>query len=152
MKKLLFLTLFFAVFMISCEDDSNPLGSSGIELGVMTATVDGENFRTESASFSSAANQVIGNDLDISSQSTQSISLSFIGKEIEVESYDNITATYIETSIGSQGNVETWSTVTAEVDITTATESEIAGTFSFTGFNPEDDSEVNVSGEFRVER
>ena len=155
MRKITVLTiLLLSLFMISCDEDSNPSNSNNnLEIGEMTATVDGEEFEAGNALYYNQAEQVSGSQFSLATQSTKTISLSFLlsGQEIGVGTF-TVNAYYQTFPLSSPTDIESWATSSGTAEITSISDEEIAGTFNFTGTNSNDDTEKTVQGSFRVSR
>ena len=159
MKKLLVLlalTLTMSLFMTSGKDDE-PTGPSNVELGEMSATVGGSDFKAGNAYYYNTVNQIsggqqVGGLTNLMDVNTISIQLVQVGGEPMVKSYSAIC--YYQESRGMTPNttVKQWNTTSGTCEITEVTDKYVKGEFSFTGTNEDDNSTKTVSGKFYTPR
>lgn len=137
---------FFASFFLgSCtEQDSSAQNSSGeLEENEVVVSVDGDEWSTTNVRL--AGSDVFG--LSASSTGTLGITVDLGYGLAETGTITND----CEYSSEGEGISNEWVDEECSIEITTFTDDEIQGSFSFTGVS-EDGSEKSVSGRFRVEK
>ena len=139
----LFITL---SYLGACNgQESSAQDSSGeLEENEVVVSMDGEEWSTTNVRL--AGNDVFG--MKGSSQGTFGISVD-VGYNLEETGAITNDCEYSRRD--RESNTNEWVDEECEIEITTLTDDEIRGTFSFTGVS-EDGSEKSVSGRFRVER
>lgn len=159
MKKFMFLfalMLSLSLLTTSCGDDDSSTGPSDLKIGTMKATVGGSGFEAQNAIFYNISGQVSGAQIDISNPingTTKTVSV-LLQKttEVEAKTYTAICFYQETTGMGATGSTESWNDASGSCEVTEVTETEIRGTFSFTGTNDDDGSTKKVSGSFNVSR
>ncbi|TYA52651.1 DUF6252 family protein [Formosa maritima] len=171
MKTLKHVTLLLMCFSLitftSCsDDDDGGDGGGGAASGTITAKINGNSFT--SLEMTSTATLVSGGGQTTltmqGNTQTQAINLIINGYD-GVGTYeisdDNVfrIASYIEPNVSNPANSQTWSApfqdsgVIGEIKISEETDSNIKGTFNFTGKNSNDDSTKNVTeGAFNLSK
>ncbi|MFA7326855.1 MAG: hypothetical protein WC121_09340 [Candidatus Kapaibacterium sp.] len=159
MKKLLVLltvTLAMSLFMVSCGDDE-PTGPSEPKIGEMTASVGGNNWAAQNAVYNNFSNHVTG--LYVAEPLTNPTKITSISVKLDKITGEPAVGKYLaicfyEESEGYPPNsiVKIWTDISGNCEITEITDTEIKGTFTFTGTNIEDNSTKSVSGKFYTPR
>lgn len=159
MKKFMFLfalLLSLALFATSCDDDDSSTGPSDLKIGTMKATVGGDSFEAQNALYYNTTGQVSGAQVDITNPingttKTISVILQKTG-EVEAKTYTAVCFYQETTGMGATGSTVSWNDASGSCEVTEVTDTEIRGTFSFTGTNENDESTKEVTGSFNVQR
>ncbi|WP_295337704.1 DUF6252 family protein [Flavobacterium sp.] len=170
MKTIKKIGLFFAIALVSlttsCSSDDNGGGGSNATLGTIRAKVAGSNYTSmEMGTF--ATRQVIGGltsiivqGSDASGKAIQIVITGYDGLgsyEISEDAAISTVASYIESNISDPMNSLVWaapyenSGVAGTVTVTEISETNVKGTFNFTGKNQAgEDTKVVTNGAFNV--
>lgn len=158
---MLFVLVITSVSFISCSNDDDggdPNTGGGAASGTISAKIDGSSF-TSLEMTSIATKATAGGQTTLTIQgNTQSQAFNLIingydGVGTYVLSDDNVfrIASYIEPNVSNPANSQTWSApfqdsgVVGEIKISEETDSNIKGTFNFTGKNTNDDTTKNIT-------
>lgn len=170
MKTIKKIGLFFAIALVSlttsCSSDDNGGGGSNATLGTIRARVAGANYTSmEMGTF--ATRQVIGGlttiivqGSDASGKAIQIVITGYDGLgsyEISEDAAISTVASYIESNISNPMNSLVWaapyenSGVAGTVTVTEISETNVKGTFNFTGKNQDgEDTKTVTNGAFNV--
>lgn len=160
MKKILTLitlTLAMSLFMTSCGDDDDTTGPSSLKIGEMTATVGGSSWEAQNAIYYNTPRQVSGAQVDVSdpingTTKTISVILATTDQQPQTKTYTAICFYQETTGIGTTSETKSWNDGSGSCEVTEVTDTEIKGTFTFTGTNDDDATTKQVTGSFFVSR
>ncbi|MBS4001009.1 MAG: hypothetical protein KGZ71_11065 [Desulfobulbaceae bacterium] len=151
------ISIFFAALLIlvaaACSDSSTNSNSGALTMGTMKCKVDGSSWQSMNAMATKAGTNAInisGANYNIQTQVTETVSFTIVGSIVEGPSNNVSIAQY---SVGSTSNpmgATLYNSTSASINITTVNDSEISGTFSFTGSTNAGASKNITEGQFRV--
>jgi len=150
------LTIALALFATSCSDDDSSTGPSDLKIGEMVATIDGDSWEANFAYYYNNLDAVNGWEVDITNPTSSDRNTIVVDLEVEGEVQEQTYTAFCayQTSSGMDMNSnDAWQDSEGTCVVTEVSETEIKGTFTFTGINVKDDNDTKeVSGSFYVQR
>jgi hypothetical protein len=143
---------FLLLAAAGCSDSStNP--DNGLNMGTMKCKVDGSSWQSVTAVAAKGGNEgvtISGAKLNIQAQQTETVAITIAGTIVEGSSNTISLAQYVTVNNANSSDYSQYVSVAPTINITKVNDTEISGTFTFTGKNDKDESKVITEGQFRV--
>lgn len=151
------ISIFFAALLLlvaaGCSENSTDSNGGALTMGTMKCKVDGSSWQSANAMAVKAGADAInisGANYNMQTQVTESISFTITGTIVEGPSNNVSMGQYSVGNISNPMAATLYNSITPSINITTVNDSEISGTFSFTGSTNAGASKNITEGQFRV--